>query len=231
MRHRLETTIGAAVTGSGSAPSMRSARGSCAGMRSGSAQVQLHHSRQRRPDPAGEAAHRRGGDRRSPPAARALFPPFERWKDRGLTPDRVPADEAAMVADGAGRELYQQYAQRLIVPQRRRLRRSPAAQPHALSPSTPTCWRTTSGASATSWWTNTRTPTSRSILCCGSWPRHRNLCCVGDDDQSVYSGAAPSREHPPLREDFPGARHRTAGTELRSTPHILAAAAGPHRPQ
>src|SRR5216683_2212050 len=36
-------------------------------------------------------------DRRLPP--RALLSAFERWKDRGLTPDRVPADEAAMVAD------------------------------------------------------------------------------------------------------------------------------------
>jgi DNA helicase-2/ATP-dependent DNA helicase PcrA len=75
-------------------------------------------------------------DRRVPP--RVLLSAFSRWKDRGLSPDKVPADEAAMVADGRGRELYERYQQRLLAlcelsgaaedPQRRRFRRSAAAQ-------------------------------------------------------------------------------------------------------
>src|SRR5260370_37873759 len=46
-------------------------------------------------------------DRRMPP--RMLLSAFDRWKDRGLAPDKVPADEAAMVADGRGRELVRDY--------------------------------------------------------------------------------------------------------------------------
>ena len=37
------------------------------------------------------------------------------WKNRGLTPDQVPAGEAASFADGKGKKLYAAYQERLKV--------------------------------------------------------------------------------------------------------------------
>ena len=46
--------------------------------------------------------------------ARAMLGVIERWKDRGLTPDKVPSSEAAEVADGHAVMLYRAYQQRLV---------------------------------------------------------------------------------------------------------------------
>src|SRR4029079_5050752 len=50
-------------------------------------------------------------DKRWP--ARVLAGLIEAWKNRGLTPDLVPAGEAATVANGRGKKLYAAYQERL----------------------------------------------------------------------------------------------------------------------
>ena len=99
--------------------------------------------------------------------ARVLAGLIDHWKNRGLTPDQVPAGEAAAFANGRGKKLYQAYQERLKV-----LNAADFGdlllEMHPVVPrESGGAARSTSSASSSSWWTSTRTPTWRSISGCG----------------------------------------------------------------
>ena len=111
-------------------------------------------------------------EKRWPARVFAMF--LDGWKNRGLTPDQVPAGEAASFANGKGKKLYVAYQERLktlnaadfgdLLLENIRLFRTSRK-----------FFASTSSASNSSWWTNIRTPTWRSICGFGCWRRPRSV--------------------------------------------------------
>ena len=124
--------------------------------------------------------------------ARVLLAVIQRWKDRGLAPDKVSRADADSFADGRAIELYQRYQERLRHRQRGRFRRSAVAQPDPVHRATPTFSPNITGAFAMCWSTSIRTPMSRSICGCACWPRPGAICAASATTTSrSTAGAAP----------------------------------------
>jgi DNA helicase II / ATP-dependent DNA helicase PcrA len=156
----------------------------------------------------------------------ALMGIIQHWKDRGLTPDRVTDAEDTDFAAGRSRALYAAYQDRL--------RALNAADFGDLLLHMTEILRTHSDVLAQ------YHRTFRYILVDEYqdtnvvqylWLRllaqaHRNICCVGDDDQSIYSWRGAEVENIlRFEQDFPGARVIRLEANYRSTAPILAAAA------
>jgi DNA helicase-2/ATP-dependent DNA helicase PcrA len=159
--------------------------------------------------------------------ARQLANLIDSWKNRGITPGKVPAGEAFAFGNGKGAELYGAYQQRLkdlnacdfgdlLLEGLRLFLENPdvLAEYH----------RKFKYILVDEYQdTNTVQYMWLRLLAQGS----PNICCVGDDDQSIYGWRGAEVDNI-LRfdKDFPGAVVIRLERNYRSKGHILGAAAG-----
>ncbi len=163
-------------------------------------------------------------DKRWP--ARQLSGIIDGWKNRAITPDRVPAADAGAF-NHQGPQLYAQY--------QARLKELNAVDFGDLLLHVVTIFQAHPDVleQYQRWFryilvdeyqdTNVAQYLWLRLLASG----HKNICCVGDDDQSIYGWrGAEVGNILRFEKDFEGAHVVRLEQNYRSTPHILAAASG-----
>ena len=158
--------------------------------------------------------------------ARQMAGIIDHWKNRAWTPAKVPSAEAGAF-NNRGTEIYDQY--------QTRLRELNAADFGDLLLHMVTIFQAHSAIleQYQRWFkyilvdeyqdTNVAQYLWLRLLAGG----HKNICCVGDDDQSIYGWrGAEVGNILKFEKDFPGAVVVRLEQNYRSTPHILAAASG-----
>ncbi|WP_419896429.1 ATP-dependent helicase [Roseomonas sp. USHLN139] len=167
--------------------------------------------------------------KRWPP--QGLMAVIQRWKDRGLTPARITAEEDSDFAGNKARALYAGYQERLkqlnaadfgdlmlhvvevlrghpeVLAQYHRMFRYILVDEYQDTNTVQYLWLR--------------------LLAQRPAPTPSNICCVGDDDQSIYSWRGAEIENIlRFEKDFPGAAIVRLESNYRSTAPILAAASG-----
>ena len=159
--------------------------------------------------------------------ARQLAGLIDRWKNRGWTPAQVDAGESEGFAAGRGAELYAQYQERLRTLNvcdfgDLLLHMLVIFRKHA---DVLDGYRDRFRYILVDEYQDTNQGQYEWLKLLAD-PK-RNLCCVGDDDQSIYSWrGAEVANILRFEKDFPGAKIVRLEQNYRSTSHILAAADG-----
>ncbi len=164
-------------------------------------------------------------DRKWP--ARVVSAMIERWKDRGLTPDKLAADAGGEAAGGKAVSIYRQYQERLSTLN--------AVDFGDLLLHNLTIFQTRPDVLAeyhdkfhyvlVDEYQDTNVAQYLWLRLLAQ--KRRNICCVGDDDQSIYGWrGAEVGNILRFEKDFPGAQVIRLEENYRSTKHILGAAAG-----
>ena len=164
--------------------------------------------------------------------ARMLIHVIQRWKDKGQVPERVSASESGDIANGRAVEIYRQYQQRLstlnacdfgdlllhnltiftkhpeVLERYRHLFQYILVDEYQDTNVSQYLWL-------------------RLLAQGRKEGESQNICCVGDDDQSIYGWrGAEVGNILRFEKDFPGAKVVRLERKYRSTPHILGAASG-----
>jgi DNA helicase-2/ATP-dependent DNA helicase PcrA len=158
---------------------------------------------------------------------KALGGLIDHWKNRGWTPDKLPPSEGAQFANGKGDKLYRLYQDRLRV-----LNACDFGDLllHNLTIFTknPDVLAEYHGRFRYILVDEYQDTNVAQYL----WLRllaqkAQNICCVGDDDQSIYGWRGAEVDNIlRFERDFPGATVIRLERNYRSTSHILAAASG-----
>ncbi|MBO1361668.1 UvrD-helicase domain-containing protein [Acetobacter sacchari] len=155
---------------------------------------------------------------------------IHRWKDRGLTPERVTPSEDTEYADGNARAIYAAYQTRLrelnacdfgdLMLHMTEILRS---RPDVLEQ-----YQRSFRYILVDEYQDTNTIQYLWLRLLAKRPDgSSNICCVGDDDQSIYSWRGAEVENILRFEtDFPGAKIVRLERNYRSTAQILGAASG-----
>ena len=158
--------------------------------------------------------------------ARMLAGMIDGWKNRAMTPARVPSGEASGF-NNMGTELYEQYQDRL--------RTLNATDFGDLLLHCVTIFQSHPDVLGQyqRWFRYILVDEYQDTnVAQYLWLRllaqaHKNICCVGDDDQSIYGWrGAEVGNILKFEKDFPGATVVRLEQNYRSTAHILAAASG-----
>ncbi len=165
--------------------------------------------------------------KKSPP--KAVADKISSWKDKGRVPSDIRADEAGELADGRALSLYDQY--------QRRLQTLNACDFGDLLLHMITILKDPKNADILDDYhrrfqyilvdeyqdTNVAQYLWLRLLA----KKSNNICCVGDDDQSIYGWRGAEVDNIlRFEKDFPGAKIVRLEENYRSTGHILSAANG-----
>ena len=159
--------------------------------------------------------------------ARQLAALVDRWKNRGWTPGQVDAGESEAFASGRGAELYSAYQERLKTLNTCDFGDLLLHMLVILRKHTDVlgAYRDRFRYILVDEYQDTNQAQYEWLKLLAE-PK-RNLCCVGDDDQSIYSWrGAEVANILRFEKDFPGAKIIRLEQNYRSTSHILAGADG-----
>ncbi len=158
---------------------------------------------------------------------RALAGQIDHWKNRGWTPDKLPPGEAEHFANGKGAVCYRMYQDRL-----RTLNACDFGDLllHNLTifmnnPDVLEDYHQRFKYILVDEYQDTNVAQYLWLRLLAQ--KRQNVCCVGDDDQSIYGWRGAEVDNIlRFERDFPGAKVVKLERNYRSTSHILAAASG-----